>query len=225
MKNLQHGRVIIRVLTALAIGAMAVTVSLAVDDDKVSVETVPEAATDAPEDCGFPCGCAGQKGARGQGHGRGAGMGRGPQGPHHENIHALLDRHTLIERKIEEIDGGVETITTSGDAATEETIRQHVRQMEDRLTSGHGMRHWDPLFVELFRHHDKIHMEIVDVPGGVRVRETSGDPEVASLIQLHARAVSEFVSDGYDRAHRATPLPEGYAKAGGKPRGGRWGCR
>ena len=225
MRDLQHGRVIIRVLTALAVAALAFTGSPAAEGEDVPVETAPETATDARQDCGFPCACPGQQGARSQGRGREARMGRGPGGPHHDNIHTLLDRHASIERHVEDIDGGVETITTSTDADTVATIRQHVRQMQDRLASGHGMRHWDPLFVELFRRHDDIRMEILDVPGGVRVRETSDDPQVALLIREHARAVNGFVSDGCERAHRATPLPEGYASAGNPARAGRKGCR
>ena len=84
--------------------------------------------------------------------------------------------------------------------------------MQERMESGHGMRWWDPLFAELFRHHDKIRMEIEDIEGGVRVRETSDDPEVAKLIRQHAiHGVSEFVEKGYERARQSSPLPEGYA--------------
>lgn len=129
--------------------------------------------------------------------------------PDHENIHGLLDRHEGIERSVEEIDGGVLTITTSEDPETTTMIREHVREMKQRVESGHGMRHWDPLFVELFRHYEKIEMEIEDVPGGVRVRETSDDPEVAILITQHAiRGVSEFVAGGHERARQPTPMPE-----------------
>jgi len=49
---------------------------------------------------------------------RGARQGRGGGGagaPHHDNIHALLDEHEAIERRVEEIDGGVETLTRSDD--------------------------------------------------------------------------------------------------------------
>lgn len=127
-----------------------------------------------------------------------------------DTFHALLGRHEAIRRTIEDIEGGVSTVTTSDDPAVVDSIRVHVRQMEQRLKDGAGLRHWDPLFVEIFKHHDRIRMTIVDVEGGVRVTETSDDPQVVALVRQHARVVSEFVSDGFERAHRESPLPEGY---------------
>ncbi len=85
--------------------------------------------------------------------------------------------------------------------------------MKQRVESGHGMRWWDPTFSELFKHHDKIVMQIEDLDCGVRVRETSTDPDVAQLIRQHAiRGVSEFVAEGHRRAREETPLPRGYGK-------------
>ncbi len=152
-------------------------------------------------------------GGRGHGHGHGHGHGRGGGGMQEarDSIHYLLEHHQQIERKVEMLKMGVVTVTTSENPEIAEMIRHHVRQMEQRLESGHGMRHWDPLFVEIFKHADKIEMKIVDVPGGVRVRETSDDPKVADLIRAHAaQGVSEFVERGFDRAHEASPLPAGY---------------
>lgn len=176
--------------------------------DQASAET-------SPAGCG---GCGMGRGA-GNGHGQGAGTGngyRGGRGPgggqdgHHENIHGLLDQHDAIERQVTEIDGGVETVTTSEDPAIVEMIREHVVQMEQRVESGQGLRWWDPTYAELFRHHEQIEMQVEEVPGGVRVRETSTDPQVALLIRQHAKGVSEFVDAGHERARQPTPLPEGY---------------
>lgn len=161
--------------------------------------------TEAGDDC-----CWHQCGG-GYGWGRGPRPGQGPQGAHHDSIHALLDHHDAIERSVKVLDDGVETVTTSADPEVTQKIRLHVRQMEQRMKSGRWLRRWDPLFVELFRNHDKVRMEIEDVPGGVRVLETSDDPQVALLIRQHAlRGVNEFVEQGYDRAYRPTPLPESY---------------
>jgi len=130
-----------------------------------------------------------------------------------DTFHYLLENHDKIVRSVELIDGGVLTVTTSEDPLVTEKIRLHVAQMKERVESGQGMRHWDPMFVELFRHADKIEMQIEEVPGGVKVREVSDDPQVALLIRQHAeRGVSEFVERGFDRAHEPTPLPEGYGE-------------
>jgi uncharacterized protein YdcH (DUF465 family) len=164
------------------------------------------------DDC---CGMGAQAGygaGKGQGYGAGKAM-QGARGNHHETIHALLDEHEAIQRHVEEIEGGVETTTTSEDPQVTKMIRKHVRDMKQRVESGHGMRWWDPTFAELFKHHDEIEMQIEDIEGGVRVRETSANPDVTLLIQQHAiRGVSEFVSEGRARAGKATPLPEDYGK-------------
>lgn len=155
----------------------------------------------------------GARGGCGWRFGQDQAAGRGMRGEagmsHHGNIHGLLDRHEAIDRSVQEIAGGVETVTTSDDPEVTGMIREHVRQMQQRMESGFGVRHWDPLFVELFRHHAEIEMVIEDVPGGVRVRETSESADVTELIRQHAvRGVSEFVAGGHERARQPTPLPE-----------------
>jgi hypothetical protein len=126
-------------------------------------------------------------------------------------IHGLLTQHEKIHRTVEEIPGGVRTVTTSEDPQVTELIRTHVREMKERIAKGQPIRQMDPLFREIFRHHEKIRLEIEDVPGGVRATETSDDPQVSLLIRQHAkRAVSEFVQGGMNRAMQGTPLPEGY---------------
>lgn len=156
--------------------------------------------------------------ARGHHRGRRGGHGGGHGGDHADmggmaSAHALLARHDQVQRRVEELPGGVETWTTSDDAEVAELLRAHVRQMKRRLESGRPVRRMDPLFREIFKQRDKIRMEIEDVPGGVRVVETSDDPQVALLIQEHARLVNGFVEEGMKRAHQRTPLPEGYAPA------------
>ena len=142
--------------------------------------------------------------------------GPGPAGPGGmaqvmQAFQQLLTDHAKIKRTVEDVPGGVVTVTTSEDPVVAATIRAHVRQMKKRLETGQPLRMWDPLFVELFRHHDQIEMEIEDIPGGVKVTETSQDTHVALLVRQHARrGVSEFVARGWDRAHEPTPLPDGY---------------
>ena len=180
-------------LAMLAIGVLLITGG--------SFETSAECGKD---------GCC-RKGQQ-SGYGAGKGMKGGGDG-HHEKIQALLDHHKAIERHVEEIEGGVETVTTSEDPKVTEMIREHVGDMKVRVESGKGMRWWDPTFAELFKHADKIEMYVENIEGGVRVRETSADPDVVLLIRQHAiRGVSEFVAEGRARASQETPLPEGYGQ-------------
>ena len=128
-------------------------------------------------------------------------------------IHGLLRQHEKIEREVENIPGGVRTTTTSEDPEVAEQIRTHVRQMKERMEEGRPIRQMDPLFRELFDHHEEIHLEYEEIPGGVRVTETSENPEVVSLIRQHAHEfVNEVVEHGMRRAMQPTPLPEGYGR-------------
>lgn len=152
---------------------------------------------------------------RGPGGGRGPGNGGGPPAGMRDamdTFHSLLDNHTKIDRKVEEIPGGVMTVTTSKDKEVRDLLRKHVRQMKQRMEDGQPIRMWDPLFVELFKHREEVQMRIEDIDGGVRVSLTSDDDNVVKLVRQHAKTVSEFAKEGYDRAHEESPLPKGYKK-------------
>jgi hypothetical protein len=126
-------------------------------------------------------------------------------------IRTMLINHEQIERRVENLSNGVKTWTTSEDPEIAAAIQIHVRQMKERVEEKKPIRQMDPLFREIFKHADKIHMQIEDTEKGVIVTETSEDPQVVMLIQQHAnRAVSEFAEQGMQRAMQPTPLPEGY---------------
>jgi hypothetical protein len=185
------------------VGVLAAGLLLAITNAAASAPAVPQAedkVTNSP-------------GRHRHGGGGGGPGGPGGQGGMREAmslIHVLLDNHRTIQRIVHEIDGGVETWTTSDDPQVAQAIQTHVRQMRDRLPSGRPVRPWDPLFEQLFLHHRFIEMKIEDIPGGVRVLETSADPQVMLLIRQHAtRGVSRFVRDGRKTVHQETPMPEG----------------
>lgn len=128
-------------------------------------------------------------------------------------IHSLLTNHEKIQRQVDDIPGGVRTVTISKDPEIASLIQTHVWQMKDRVEEGRPIRMMDPVFREIFRNHGKIEMSIENIPGGVRITETSEDPQVVLLIRQHAhRAVSEFVRYGMERARQPTELPPGYRR-------------
>jgi hypothetical protein len=134
-----------------------------------------------------------------------------------EHGHQLLMNHDKIERTVEDIPRGVRTVTTSREHRVAALIREHVWAMKERIEQGRPIRQMDPLFREIFRNHGHVRMEVEDIPGGVRVTETSEEPQVTLLIQQHARhAVSEFVEEGMPRAMLPTPLPQGCGPAEGE---------
>lgn len=141
---------------------------------------------------------------------------QGPPGqsggpPDRETLHALLSGHAGITRSFREIPGGIESETTAADPELARRLRSHVPEMKARLEEGRPVRRWDPVFAALFERADRIRMEVEEIPGGVRVRETSEDPETTALIRAHAARVSEFVAEGFATVHEPTPLPAGVA--------------
>jgi intracellular sulfur oxidation DsrE/DsrF family protein len=155
---------------------------------------------------------------QGQGFPRGGGFGRGRGGgPGHQHdarhdadravFQFLLANHKKIKRSVKELPKGVETLTESSDPAVAAKIKEHVEWMKHRVENGNPIRMRDPLFAELFRHADKIQFEYEDTPRGVRVVETSEDPQVARLIKEHAKVVSGFVSRGFTEAMKNHPVP------------------
>jgi len=123
----------------------------------------------------------------------------------------LLTNHQAVRRTVQDVDGGITSQTTSSDPRIAGLIASHVAAMKTRIEQNHPIRHGDPLFREIFKHHTDIRITVEPLPDGVRVTETAAEPQVTMLIRQHARAaVSQFVADGMARAMRPTPLPDGY---------------
>jgi hypothetical protein len=145
---------------------------------------------------------------QGQGQGRMGRMGMGGNQPQDmRTIHALFDNHKKISRTVKDIEKGVETITESDDPKVRALIAEHAWAMKRRLENKQPIRRWDPLFDELFKHADKIKLQIIDTAKGVKVIETSDDAWVVKLIQAHAAGVSEFVKEGPSSMHKEHRLP------------------
>ena len=132
---------------------------------------------------------------------RGHGMehGGGPGGGHGADmmgIHFLFAHRDSIARTVTEIAGGVQTLTEADDPNVVAQLQEHVQLMYARLKEGRPIHTRDPLFAALFRNADKIDIRLEKTAKGLRVTETSTDPEVANLIRRHAKVVSLFVANG-----------------------------
>lgn len=125
----------------------------------------------------------------------------------------LLGNYGRIEREVEIVSDGVETVTESDDPSIAILIKDHVRAMKSRVEERRRIRQWDPMFRAVFNNAGAIEIEIVETDRGVRVRETSADPAVAKLIQAHARVVDGFVARGGAESREAHPVPAGAAGA------------
>jgi SAM-dependent methyltransferase len=141
---------------------------------------------------------------------RGRGARRGPPAAvraDQEVFHFLLAHHADIRRAVTPLDNGVETVTESDVPEVASKIQEHVAAMHRRVKEGRGLRFWDELFAEIFRHHASIEMVVENTEKGVHVTETSDEPAVVALIQAHAKAVSGFVEVGWEAAHWNHPVP------------------
>lgn len=117
----------------------------------------------------------------------------------------LLGDHASIRREVRHIENGLEATTESDDPAVAARIIDHAYAMQLRVKHGAQVRVWDPVFAELFDNYDKIHLEVTTLAKGVRIRETSDDPNVVALLRAHAAGVTDFVNEGATAAQRETP--------------------
>lgn len=147
---------------------------------------------------------------------QGAGADRHARHKHDQEVfHSLLKQHAKISREVAEVAGGIEAVTRSSDAAVVALIQEHAAAMHRRMEEKFGLRHWDPAFAEIFAQADKVALKIEPLPDGVRIRETSDDPNVAVLIRAHGAVVSAFVREGAKAAAQESPLPADYRRVTG----------
>jgi uncharacterized protein (TIGR01244 family) len=140
----------------------------------------------------------------------------------------LLSDHSKIHRTVlhrQEGDLGIiEATTESDDPAVAARIIDHAKAMQARMVAGAQVRVWDPVFKELFARHDKATLEVTPTAKGVRIVESSRDPETIALLRSHAMGVSDFVRYGHEAGRRETPrlavdapLPPPEVAIGGVP--------
>jgi hypothetical protein len=127
------------------------------------------------------------------------------------DAHTLVFNHESIHRTVEEIPGGIKSITTTDDPELIAVLHRHPTDMDARLDAGYMVRCWDPLFAELGARHEEIELQVTPMERGVEVTCTSEDPEVVKLIRAHAAKVSDMAERGPVAMREATPLPDDYA--------------
>lgn len=119
---------------------------------------------------------------------------------------SLIDDHTKINRTMTELPNGVEAVTESDDPDVAARIRNHAFAMQRRLREGGRVRQWDPVFVKLFEYREKFHLDVQATDKGVRILETSDDPEVVRILHSHAAGVSAMVKEGSAVSGDETPF-------------------
>lgn len=140
----------------------------------------------------------------------------------------LLRDHAKIRRTLvhTEKDGSgvVEATTESDDPVVAARIIDHAKAMQARMKTGARVRVWDPVFAELFKKHAEVVIEVTPTEKGVKIVESSRDPEAVALLRAHAMGVSAFVREGPAAGGLQTPrlvkgsaLPPAEVALGGVP--------
>lgn len=122
----------------------------------------------------------------------------------------LFNRHTEIRRTVEEIPGGVRTITESDDPALRAQLQAHVSAMYQHVNQEQEVTCMSSSLPTLFRNSTGYRRQLSMTPLGVSVTETSSDPRLTEAIRDHAKEVSGFVRDGMPAMMRglmSTPSP------------------
>lgn len=121
----------------------------------------------------------------------------------------LLSDHAAIRRTLvhSEKDGRgiVEATTESDDPIVAARIIEHAKAMQARMKVGAQVRVWDPVFGELFKKHGAVTIDVTPTDKGVKIVESSADPEAVAILRSHAMGVSEFVREGHAAGRRPTP--------------------
>jgi hypothetical protein len=117
---------------------------------------------------------------------------------------SLLENHKAIRREIKHLPNGLEATTESDDPKVAAMIKDHTVAMQKRVRTKSAVRVWDPVFVDLFKNGHLVTMQYTETEKGVKIVETSDDPETVMLLKSHAEGVSEFVREGFEASKRET---------------------
>lgn len=122
-------------------------------------------------------------------------------------FHALLEHHDEIERTTTKTAEGIESITriTSGDSELISILQEHALGMKKRFDNGRAIRSWDPLFIELFDHKDKITMQWEMLEDGIKVTLSAEEKETREPIDRHDETLHAFVDFGFKAAREESP--------------------
>ena len=105
----------------------------------------------------------------------------------------MFARHNEISRTVEEIPGGVRTITQSDSPHLAARLKTHVSGMYYRLDGGSEVMCMSQSLPTLFRNATGYRRQLTITPTGVIAEETADDPNLVQAIREHAHEVSGFV--------------------------------
>ena len=108
----------------------------------------------------------------------------------------LFARHAEIRRTVEEIPGGIRTVTESNAPELATQLQTHVASMYEHLERRAEVTCMSRSLPTLFRDANAYQRRLMATRKGVGVTETSTDPRLTRAIRDHAHEVTGFVRDG-----------------------------
>lgn len=108
----------------------------------------------------------------------------------------MFMRHGELRRTVENVPGGVRTLTESDSPDLVGELQAHVSVMYTRLDQGVEVHCMSSTLPTMFRRASDYQRQLTYTPRGVSVVETSNDPEMTRVIREHAHEVTGFVVDG-----------------------------
>lgn len=120
----------------------------------------------------------------------------GMSGTDMRNYRNMFMRHGELRRTVEDVPGGVRTLTESDSPDLVAELQAHVSAMHTRLDQGVEVSCMSATLPTMFRRASDYQRQLSYTQRGVAVVETSNDPELTRVIREHAHEVTGFVIDG-----------------------------
>lgn len=119
------------------------------------------------------------------------------------DLKEIFRSHKGIRRDVSNISNGIITTTEAEDETLREAIVSHVTMMVTRLQEGKNPEViiQSPTLDALFDVYEEIDTEIELTDIGVKVIQTSANPDVVKLLQTHAAEVSDMSERGMQAVH------------------------
>jgi hypothetical protein len=114
------------------------------------------------------------------------------------SIRELFASHNQIRRTVEEIPGGIRSVTESDNPQVASLIQSHVPSMYQHIDHGQSipMIMMSSTLPVMAQNADRYQRHFQLTPKGIVVTEISNDPGMVAVIRDHAREVSGFVTEG-----------------------------
>ena len=119
------------------------------------------------------------------------------------DLKEIFRSHQGITREVTNLANGIVTTTEADDEQLREAIVSHVSMMVTRLEEGKNPEVFiqSPTLDALFGVYEDIDTEIEMTDKGVKVIQTSSNPEAVRLLQTHAAEVSDMAKRGMQAVH------------------------